>query len=95
MLRIDRGSNDINYPLKDKSTFKYPLTNLLLSNDTYYDLTSVCVHVGPNLKSGHYYGYIFDFNKKIWLKADDKSVTIAKKKNICTNDAIFLIYSIK
>lgn len=39
-----------------------------------YQLSSVFIHVGSH-NAGHYWIYIYDFNKKIWRKYNDEKVT--------------------
>jgi ubiquitin carboxyl-terminal hydrolase 25/28 len=70
-------------------------------NKRKYVLQSILMHDGQYAESGHYYTYIYDFERKIWRKYDDTNVTEESEQVVLQNSfggpnnyqsAYFLVY---
>ena len=71
--------------------FKEPALFLENGNNVAYTLTSLIVHKGDYMASGHYISYYR--HKRSWWKSDDRVVSLSSQGDVdCETGAIMFFY---
>eukprot|EP00939_MAST-03C_sp_MAST-3C-sp1_P000424 g424.t1 len=84
----------VHFPLSglDLSPFAAKAAGACATSGSTYDLSSVVVHRGRGIDTGHYSNYCFDHMRDTWLSFDDLSVRTCSTKEVGDSQAYLLFY---
>jgi uncharacterized UBP type Zn finger protein len=84
-LKNSKLNTMIDCPLKD---FKLPGVT------ETFDLIGTVQHGGSST-GGHYLAHVFDSEKKVWVKLNDRSATVMSEERVVTQQTTLLFYALK